>query len=93
MVSNSVIYATKKPYMSTRHIGFLHVFGYSAMSICTDFIALRAFVWLSVVTPAEQEASTEIFTSGNAAFIIIAFEITQMSVQRPQSSISSIGSP
>ena len=35
------------------------------------FIASSAFSWLSGVTPAQHEASTDIGTSGNAALRII----------------------
>ena len=53
-------------------------------------MAARAVLWLSTETPAEQEASTAIGTSGNAALSTIALEITQISVQSPQSSMRSM---
>ena len=53
------------------------------------FMAAIAFSWLFGVTPAQQEASTEIGISGNAALRIIAFAMTQISVQSPVSSIAS----
>ena len=55
------------------------------------FIASNAFLWLCGVTPAQHEASTIIGTSGKNAFVIITFEITQISVHNPTNVISSIG--
>ena len=54
-------------------------------------IAESAAAWLSGVTPAQQEASTEMRTSGIIAFSSSALEITQMSVHSPTIS-SSMGS-
>ena len=47
-----------------------------------------AALCFSGVTPAQQEASTVIRTSGIAAFSSSALETTQISVQSPTSSIS-----
>ena len=43
-------------------------FFYSIMVIRHIFIASRAFLWLSGVTPAQQDASTLIFASGKEDF-------------------------
>ncbi len=57
-------------------------------------IALSAVSWLSGVTPAQQSARTKSGTSGSAPFAIIAFVMTQISVQRPMNStLSSSGRP
>ena len=64
------------------------------ISIWHIFIALSAVSWLSGVTPAQQSARTKSGTSGNAPFVIIAFVMTQISVQRPMNStLSSSGRP
>ena len=46
--------------------------------------AARAVAWLSGVTPALQSARISMGTSGKKARSSIALEITQMSVQSPQ---------
>ena len=50
----------------------------------------RAARCFSGVTPAQQAASTESFVSGRYAFSSRALDTTQMSVQTPTSSISSV---
>lgn len=50
-------------------------------------ITARAASCFDNVTPAQQEASTNIGTSGKAAFSRSAFDTTHMSVQRPIISI------
>ena len=53
----------------------------------------RAARWVSGLTPAQQAASTEMGTSGNAAFSSSALLTTQISVQRPMSSRENGSSP
>ena len=69
------------------------VWVYCLISIWTAFITSNAVAWLSSVTPVQQVPSTVIGISGNAAFSSIALEMTQISVHKPHSSISSISSP
>ena len=64
-------------------------FVYYLMIIWHIFMASNALSWLSGVTPAQQEESTLIGVSGTVAFKSNALEMTQISVQRPISSISS----
>ena len=55
-------------------------------------MASSARAWLSGVTPAQQDASTRIGTSGKNAFSSMALDMTQISVHSPTRVILSIGS-
>lgn len=55
-------------------------------------MALRALIWLSGVTPAQQDASTAMGTSGKKDLRTRALEITQISVHSPMSTTSAMGS-
>ena len=56
-------------------------------------MVIRAASCFSGVTPAQQSRRTEMSASGKAAFSSSALETTQMSVQRPISSIPISFSP
>ena len=54
-----------------------------AMSIWQQRMVARAASWVAGLTPAQQEASTAMGTSGKLAFSSRALLTTQMSVHRP----------